>query len=259
MTENRSYLSKRAAIVFTALLFASSAAQALTIGPAQTKNERERHTPSSKRYPSGSYETVMEHFLKGQFKESERLAASFRPRPGDNRAEEVAMIRALSLMKLGRFEEARPILETLQNQSSSAELRAQAAYSLGDSFYFQNDRSQADIYYRQAVERYPDHGEAQQVRRLLGLSHPASVTMPLRQTGVEENLIYSVQVGSFSKRRNAERLLNKLMRKRLDAYILQDEASKNFRVRIGHLTMRADAESLEARLKKDGYPTKIFP
>ena len=208
---------------------------------------------------SGPYEAIMENFLKGNFKQSEKLSAGFHSRSGDNRSEEVAMIRALSLMKLGRYEEARPILVNLQNNSASSELRAQAAYSLGDSYYFENDRTQADIYYRQAIERYPDYGEAQQVRRLLGLSHPALTSTPLRQIGIEENLIYSVQIGSFSKRRNAERLLNKLMRKRMDAYIMQDEASKNFRVRIGHLTVREDAESLESRLKKDGYPTKIFP
>ena len=198
---------------------------------------------------AGSYETVMEHFLSGDFEKSERLAAR-------NRSDEMVMIRALSLMKLGRFEEARPLLQNLQDNAASAQLRAQAAYSLGDSYYFKNDRAQADIFYKRALERYPDYGEAQQVRRLLGLSHPA---LPLRQTGIEESLIYSVQVGSFSKRRNAERLLNKLLRNQLDAYIAQEEATRYFRVRVGHFTVRDDAQSLEARLKEDGYPTKIFP
>ncbi len=204
----------------------------------------------------------MESFLKGNFEKSEKLAGRFSAR--DSRSEDVVMIRALSLMKLGRFEEARPLLEGLQKNAASSELRAQAAYSLGDSYYFKNDRLQADLYYKDALERYPDYGEAQQVRHLLGLSHPRHQNVGgqaalLQQMGIEETLIYSVQVGSFSKRRNAERLLNKLMRKRLDAYIAQDETSRHFRVRIGHLTAREDAQSLESRLKKDGYPTKIFP
>ncbi len=208
---------------------------------------------------SNSYEAVMESFLSGDFAKSERLADNFRSRSKDNRSEEMVLIRALSLMKLGRFEEARPILQTLESSASSVELRAQAAYSLGDSYYFQNDRAQADIQYKKAVEQHPGHGEAEQVRRLLGLSHPTRASTPLHQTGIEEGLLYSVQVGAFSKRRNAERLLNKLMRNRYDAYISQEEASQHFRVRVGHLTVREDAQSLESRLKQDGYPTKIFP
>ena len=200
-----------------------------------------------------SYESIMERFLAGDFAQSEKRAAAFHPRSGDTRAEEVSLIRALSLMKLGRFEEARPILEKLAASALSTEVRAQAAYSLGDSYYFGNDRAHADVYYRKAVESYPEHGEAEQVRHLIGLSSP------YHQGGVEETVLYSVQVGSFSRRRNAERLLNKLTRNRYDAYISPEEASKYFRVRVGRLTDPQDAQTLSDRLKKDGYPTKIFP
>ena len=123
----------------------------------------------------------MESFLSGDFARSEKLADRLASQTTTGRTDEVVLIRALSLMKLDRFEEARPLLEGLRRDAASAQLRAQAAYSLGDSYYFSAsggknmDRAQADLYYKQALERFPDHGEAQQVRRLLGTNGSGTV------------------------------------------------------------------------------------
>ena len=249
-----------AGISLVFVLVLCTAAEAITIGPSLTKKERER-LGSSRAPETGGFEAVIESFLKEDFARSERSAAQFLRRARTEHSDEAALIRALSLMKLGRYEEARPMLERLEKEAGSEELRAQAAYSLGDSYYFQSDREQADAYYKEAVRKYPSHGEAEQVRRLLGLSHPAG------QFAVEEMpgaagpalLQYSVQVGAFSRRRNAERLLNKLLRNRYDAYISPEQAANRFRVRVGHLSDRAEAQTLELRLKEDGYPTQIFP
>ena len=278
-------------IVLVLLLgFFSQAAQAVTIGPAQTKNERNRRDPSFASAPQATargYEEVLKKFLEEDFTQSERLASRYltRAKRPDERADQTAYLRALSLMKLGRYAEARPLLKELENEAVSPVLRAQAAYSLGDSFYFENKRAEADIYYKEAVTRYPAHGEAPGVKRLLGLSvtgpgpelskrdtlENANVSLLHRdsafgtrsgsaqQFAVEEGVLYSVQVGAFARRRNAERLLNKLLRNRYDAYISREEEAGHFRVRVGHMTAEEEARSLESRLKKDGYPTRIFP
>lgn len=215
---------------------------------------------------SRGYESVLKSFLASDFAQSERQAASLigRLKPSDPLRDELVYLRALSLMKLGRFAEARPLLKQLESEADSPNRRAQAAYSLGDSFYFEQKRAEADIYYREALEKYPQYGEAPQVKRLLGLTHEPAALVPARapmpqQAAVEEAVLYSVQVGSFARRRNAERLLNRLLRNRYDAYIQQGEAGKNFRVRVGHLPALEDARTLESHLQKDGYPTKIFP
>lgn len=246
-------------LYFIAALFltACAVAEAVTIGPAMTKKERQRLERASGG-PAVSYEAVLENFLNGDFAESERLAAKG---TGPDRAEETSYLRALSLMKLGRFSEARPLLAELESRSSSPEMRAQAAYSLGDSYYFENNRAEADARYKEAVSKYPFHGEAEQVKRLLGLSHPPRQAAPLQQFGIEEtalsSLQYSVQVGAFGRRRNAERLLNRLLRNRYDAFISRDGQEERFRVRVGRLPGAEEASALETRLKKDGYPTKI--
>jgi hypothetical protein len=83
-------------------------------------------------------------------------------------------------------------------------------------------------------------------------------TSSLRQLTMEEGPLYGVQVGSFSKQQNAERLLNRLLRNRYDAYINKDTPNR-FRVRVGRVASREEARTLEQSLQKDGYPTKIFP
>jgi len=261
-------IKEKALWVVLLSLFLCMDASALTIGPAQTKLERARREPRSGVSSPRGYEGVLKSFLESDFTQSERLAARMleRARPSDPRTDDLSYLRALSLMKLGRFAEARPILKQLEGEAGSSLLRAQAAYSLGDSFYFEQKRAEADVYYREAVFKYPSYGEAGQVKRLIGLSHPRQQSIggqaaPLQQMGVEETEegLYSVQVGAFARRRNAERLLNRLLRNRYDAYVLQEEISKNFRVRVGHLSVREDAQTLESNLKKDGYPTRIFP
>ena len=262
----------RISVFLVFLLLAATPAQAVTIGPAMTKIERERRLPAGQAgetpRPSASssvrgYESVLKSFLEADFVQSERQAGAFlsRRKQLDTFSDQVSYLRALSLMKLGRYAEARPLLKQLESEGLSAEIRAQAAYSLGDSFYFESKRAEADIYYKEAVGKYPFYGEAGQVKRLVGLERPPAASAPLQQMAVEEAQVgvYAVQVGAFARRRNAERLLNKLLRNHYDAYISREEVSKHFRVRVGHLGAEEEARALESRLKKDGYPTRILP
>lgn len=261
-------INKTSLWLAAALLFPVSA-EALTIGPSQTKKERERQSVSRGRASGGSYEKIVESFLKEDFAGTERSAARYLARSPRNAAyDEISYFRALSLMKLARFEEARPILSSLEEEAFDPAIRSQAAFSLGDSYYFKNLRAQADAHYQEALRKYPDADEAQTIRKVLGISSAARPETPpagmspasfSRQWATEEVPLYTVQVGSFARERNAERLLNKLLRNRYDAYISHEEASSHFRVRVGRLPAAEEARMLEDRLKKDGYPTKIFP
>jgi len=72
---------------------------------------------------------------------------------------------------------------------------------------------------------------------------------------------YSVQVGSFANKANAENLIRQLERKGYSAYIEEALSQGNpvYRVRSGKFVARQEALELEARLSKEGYPTKICP
>lgn len=70
---------------------------------------------------------------------------------------------------------------------------------------------------------------------------------------------FSVQVGSFKNRRNAERLARKLASSGFESRIEipVKKYDNMYRVKVGRPASRVEAEALEARLKASGYTTKI--
>lgn len=70
---------------------------------------------------------------------------------------------------------------------------------------------------------------------------------------------FSVQVGCFGNKTNAEKLRIRLVNKGYQAYILQLPGDGLYRVRVGKLSSRSEAGLLERRLKAAGYPTKVYP
>jgi len=81
----------------------------------------------------------------------------------------------------------------------------------------------------------------------------------LKETSGYAGSYFSVQVGCFGNKTNAEKLRVKLINKGYQAYILQLPGDKLYRVRVGKLSSRSDAGSLERRLKAAGYSTKVCP
>ncbi len=209
-------------------LSVSEAAFALTIGPAQTKRERVaavrepslKRTPLESKYEYDLYEQIEESFLKENFSDVDRLAAQYLSgHTRTQQSDEVLYLQSRALLKLDRLTEGREKLLQLKQQSPTVEMKTRASVLLDAVHNFQ----------------------------------------PLRQIAVEERSFFWVQVGSFSKQQNAQRLLNRLLRSRYESYIKKDAARRMFRVCVGKLTTRQEAFTLEQRLKKDGYPTKIFP
>lgn len=72
---------------------------------------------------------------------------------------------------------------------------------------------------------------------------------------------YSVQVGAFAERGAAERLAGELRAAGLPCYVTPPKAGEpsRFRVRVGPLESREDAEGVAGELKKErGLPTWIL-
>jgi len=92
--------------------------------------------------------------------------------------------------------------------------------------------------------------------------YPYSPEVKAREESSESGGHFSVQVGSFKDKLNAQNLVNLLSQKGYDSYIAdnQDGGSDNFyRVRVGRLGKREEASSLAKKLSEEGYPTKIVP
>ncbi len=235
-------------------------------GQTETKRERRLREELHSQASSVSYEAVQESFLREDYSGTEKLSRKYLSGRDKSHFYEALSLEALSLLKLGRFSEARNELHEIERSSQTEDLRSQAAVSIGDSYYLQNDVSSAYQSYQAALKKFPETGEAPYVQsrlaelsKKLGRTIAASKPVSLRQAFVEESPFYSVQVGSFSKERNARVLIQKLARQKYEAYLDGHSLAGLFRVRVGKLAVREAAESLESRLKKDGYVTQIYP
>jgi tetratricopeptide (TPR) repeat protein len=92
--------------------------------------------------------------------------------------------------------------------------------------------------------------------------YPYSPEVKAREESSERKEYFCVQVGSFKDKLNAQNLVNLLSQKGYDSYIAdnQDGGFDNFyRVRVGRLGKREEANSLAKKLSDEGFPTKIVP
>ena len=235
-----------------------SVALAVTIGPAQTKRERAvRITERPSVPPKVTFEQIEESYLREDFRAVIEQSERYLSVGADiYESEEVRYRQALSLIKTDRLVEGRQLLRQIESHAVSPGMKARAAVSLADSYYFNHEVVEGQKLYQKALKDYPAYRD----------NLPGFVTRqappaprPLQQAGIEEQIVYSVQVGSFSSQGNAERMLNRLLRNRYDAYTSQDAVSRLIRVRVGHLESREAAMAIEKRLQDDGYPTKVFP
>ncbi len=270
-------------------LFSHSELSQAVIGQLETRRERRaKETRESGLSSDSLYQRIHESFLREDYTAVDTLSREYlaRGRKPSN-AEDVLYLQSLSLLKLNRSEEARAKLRELENDYASADARASTHASIADSYYYEGNFDLATQSYEETLAKYPASDQTPYVlSRLQELSsklnrpkeaeiykarllkdYPQSQevknfppsAVPLRQIALEENVFYTVQVGSFSKQRNAQGLVNKLLHRRYDAYLREDESGRMYRVRVGRFSSKEEARVLENRLKKQGYPTKIYP
>ena len=91
---------------------------------------------------------------------------------------------------------------------------------------------------------------------------PKSPEAPVARQLLEEKQYFAVQVGSFLDKGRAITLIDDLKAGGQYAYVVETTAAdgqKFYRVRVGQMSSLKDAEDLEKRLAKLGYPTLIYP
>lgn len=87
---------------------------------------------------------------------------------------------------------------------------------------------------------------------------PAAVASPAKPAGAES---WAVQVGSFSAQANASGLRDSLRSKGYPAYVEQVKLASgtSYRVRVGPVLSRADAEAIQAKLAKIEQRSIVVP
>ena len=97
---------------------------------------------------------------------------------------------------------------------------------------------------------YSRHSDiAAKVNALLGDSAGETAQTPTTQT------LYRVQVGAYSKKANADAMLEKIKKAGFDTYMVQVDGL--YKVQVGAYSKKSNADAMKAKLKASGFDTYI--
>ena len=219
-------------------------------------------------------------FLEGRYDrvtyEADKLIETRAVEPG-----EAYYIKGLSYLKLKKFSEARNCFENVISKFPRSKKIFDANVGIGDSYLLAGDMNSAVKAYNQILSRFTDNKNIAVVHSRLseycGKNTSAARAVPEAQAapkGEKTNIMpknlppspvtqakdyFSIQVGSFKNRKNAERLAHKLSGAGYDSYMEMplSQSDNLYRVKIGKCKSKEEAMSLAAKLKRQGYSTRI--
>lgn len=217
-------------------------------------------------------------YLQGSYSESIEECAQSISRSKD--LDKAYYLLGLNYLKINDSEKAREKLKILIDGYSSSRYFVSAKLAYADSYFIEQEYASAKSLYENLVKnnspaassaylglarcalKTGDWQEAKAYAEVLKEKFPKSLDAEVAK-GIftKEEFFFTVQVGSFASLKNAQRLLSKLQDKKYDGYIdeLNSDKSILYRVRVGKVKTRQEAEDLKNTLEENGYPTKIFP
>ncbi|MEI8176119.1 MAG: SPOR domain-containing protein [Candidatus Omnitrophota bacterium] len=255
---------------------------------SRVENTRREGDAAVLAYPD---ECILKEDYAAAFSSCQKLLAG--PVAGDSRLKgDLLRMAGLSCLKLNQYVQARGYYnDILLINGAPDTLKADALLGIADGYFLEQRFDKAFDSYRELLMRYPDNATAgtayyrlgetayrlrrpeealrylDKLRRDFPLSFEArladrlaneesSCVLPVSAEGA-----FTVQVGCYNERGNAESLNKKLKSRGFDAYVAESPRNERprFRVKVGRCASKDEAQSLEKRLKKAGYPTKICP
>lgn len=122
---------------------------------------------------------------------------------------------------------------------------------------------EARVFYKKVMEDYRQSIEAQQAQEYfnsLSLTKPKSVETEQHKTPVKTESYFSIQIGAFSSKRNADNLANRFKKKGYSVNIIRPSPGKSrfHMVRVGKFKSRSAALEMARKLKKiEKVPTDV--
>lgn len=243
---------------------------------------------------SGSSLSILEKlFLEGKYSvviaEADALIKS-----GSGKNDELYYLKGLSELKTNKLAAARTSFNRIISDHSRSKKAFDARIGIGDSYMLEGDNAKALSAYNDVIERYPSNDNIaivyarlsscyagmgvndkayscyEMVRKKAPLSFEAKIAPAVKAASKDTVAvsiprpkadigIYSVQVGSFKSKRNADRLSRKLSSRGYRSYVAIPVLSsdKFYRVRVGNLASKAEASKVASALESDGYRIKV--
>ena len=188
----------------------------------------------------------------------------------------------LSDLWLGKYQSARQLIQQSLNGQPSHNIQDMASLALIDSYYMEGDYQKSLRMSQNFIDSNPQSEfssaahlkiarshlklahwkEGREILQMIIQKYPNSLERFYVEQLLEESQFFAVQVGSFQDRVIAEGVIAELQKKGEYAYIVEtssQEGKKFYRVRVGKFQQFDEAKTLESKLSKLGYPTKIYP
>lgn len=231
---------------------------------------------------SRSLDGALSLMLRGEYVQAIDACRSLELNAKNDLKSEILYLQGNCFMKLDRQEDARVTFKKAL-PFARGDLATELYMSIADTYFLQKKYQQAIVIYEQMLTKtknedaymctlyyklgkaYQNESEWAKTKYYFGLlekKFPDSFELAVvKRTSVGGNF-FTVQVGCFSNRRNAEKLQADLRDKGYEVYItpFQANGSELYRVRVGEFMSRLAAEHSEAELQsKEHLPTHIFP
>jgi len=237
---------------------------------------------SSNVYANSGLADIEASLLKQDYQTVQELAQQMlSASPDDQNSDEVKYYLGLSYLQLGEYEQARRLFKQLLKVDSQP-LRDKVYLGLFDSYYIEEDYIQALKVIKKLKKKSPQSEylsliylkyarvnlklsrwrKAQDYLKRIPAHFPDSLEAHIAKQLLEERRYFAVQVGAFIDRNRAEGLVLELKQRGEYAYIVEtlDRQNRKFyRVRVGQLVRIREAQDLESKLSRVGYPTQIYP
>ena len=194
---------------------------------------------------------------------------------------EALYFQGMTLVSLGEYYEARTIFEKALSLALG-DLSIEVYMGIADSYFRQYSFKNALSVYTQVLDNYPNSnyeamllykiGKSYQKNsewlksndyfKILKEKYPQSFQLKLLEKSSSGGDYFTIAVGAFLSKKNAQDLLDNLKNKGYDAYLVEgsDKAQKIFKVRVGKFVSRIAAEFEEEKLRlQEHLPTKVLP
>lgn len=194
--------------------------------------------------------------------------------------EEGRYIMGLSLLKLGNLQGARKNFSFVLDNYPNSKIRDAVLLGIADSYYLEGKFDKAEEYCIRLLKNFPGTGYASIACLRMGESqrkqgkwekadssfykvvrdYPFSLEERVARAYLKKKTdFFSIQIGAFSKKGNAQKLSKLLRKKGYDGYIVKSYKKDRliYRVRVGKFGTRKRADDEAAKLKKEGFTVRI--
>lgn len=199
-------------------------------------------------------------FLEGQYDKACRAAQDMIDQRSRQRYE-LYYLKGLSELKLNKFRDARESFQNIISRYPGSNRVFDAYLGIGDSYMAEGNTQEAVNIYNDVMARFPKDKNIALVKDRLASKaiHAVPDLKPNVVPRSESKGYISVQAGCFKNRRNAESLSRKLAGRGYESYVELPTGSgdKLYRVKVGRLDSQVEADAIAAKLRRDGYKTKI--